>query len=169
MSSTNKTTYYELPQFVDNDIFNPLVDDNDAYSKIDTALHNIANAEADDASDIVGIKSRLDSAEGDIDALKEQNGNSVLTTTAQTLSGAVNELDADISSLDGRLDIVEDDINNVSTGLKAKVDALETAMSTAEGDIDNLEAQCGNETLTTTAQTLSGAVNELDGIRGRGA
>ena len=162
MSSTNKTTYYELPQFVDNDIFNPLVDDNDAYSKIDTALHNIANAEADDASDIVGIKSRLDSAEGDIDALKEQNGNSVLTTTAQTLSGAVNELDADISSLDGRLDIVEDDINNVSTGLKAKVDALETAMSTAEGDIDNLEAQCGNETLTTTAQTLSGAVNELD-------
>ena len=110
MSSTNKTTYYELPQFVDNDIFNPLVDDNDAYAKIDTALHNIANAEADDASEIVGVKSRLDSAEGAIDALEAQNGDSVLTTTAQTLSGAVNELDADASALDGRLDIVEDDI-----------------------------------------------------------
>ncbi len=97
MSSTNKTTYYELPQYVDNDIFNPLVDDNDAYSKIDTALHNIANAEADDASEIVSVKSRLDSAEGDIDALEAQNGNSVLTTTAQTLSGAVNELDADVA------------------------------------------------------------------------
>lgn len=125
MSSTNKTTYYELPQYEDNDIFNPLVDDNDAYSKIDTALHNIAGAEADDASEIVGIKSRLDSAEGDIDALEAQNGNTVLTTEAQTLSGAVNELDADVSSLDGRLDIVEDDINNVSTGLKVKVSALE--------------------------------------------
>ena len=148
MSSTNKTTYYELPQFVDNDIFNPLVDDNDAYDKIDTALHNIANAEADDASEIVGVKSRLDSAEGDIDALEAQNGNSVLTTTAQTLSGAVNELDADASALDGRLDIVEDDINNVSTGLKARVGALET--------------QNGNEVLDTTAQTLSGAVNEIE-------
>ena len=126
MSSTNKTTYYELPQFVDNDIFNPLVDDNDAYNKIDTALHNIANAEADDASEIVSIKSRLDSAEGDIDALEAQNGNSVLTTTAQTLSGAVNELDADVASLDGRVDIVEDEINNNSTGLKFKVNALET-------------------------------------------
>lgn len=126
MSSTNKTTYYELPQFVDNDIFNPLVDDNDAYSKIDTALHNIAGAEADDASEIVGVKSRLDSAEGDIDALETQNGDNVLTTTAQTLSGAVNELDADVSALDGRLDIAEDDINNASTGLKAKVASLET-------------------------------------------
>lgn len=156
MSSTNKTTYYELPQFVDNDIFNPLVDDNDAYQKIDTALHNIANAEADDASDIVGIKSRLDSAEGDIDAIEAQNGDSVLTTTAQTLSGAVNELDTDVNSLDGRLDIVEDDINNATTGLKAKV-------ASAENDIDALEAQSGTEVLTTTAQTLSGAVNELHG------
>ena len=70
MSSTNKTTYYELPQFVDNDIFNPLVDDNDAYAKIDTALHNIAEAETSHESDIVSVKSRLDSAEGDIDALE---------------------------------------------------------------------------------------------------
>lgn len=162
MSSTNKTTYYELPQYTENDIFNPLVDANDAYSKIDTALHNIADAEADDASEIVGIKSRLDSAEGDIDALEAQNGNSVLTTTAQTLSGAVNELDADVSALDGRLDIVEDDINNVSTGLKAKVADLGTRMTSAEGDIDALETQNGNSVLTTTAQTLSGAVNELN-------
>lgn len=147
MSSTNKTTYYELPQFVENDIFNPLVDDNYAYEKIDTALHNIANAEADDAAEIVSIKSRLDSAEGDIDALEAQNGSDVLTTVAQTLSGAVNELKSGEDSLDGRLDVVEDDINNVSTGLKAKVAALET--------------QNGSEVLDTTAQTLSGAINEI--------
>lgn len=152
MSSTNKTTYYELPQFVDNDIFNPLVDDNDAYSKIDTALHNIANAEADDASDIVGIKSRLDSAEGNIDALEAQNGNNVLTTTAQTLSGAVNELDADTSALDSRLDIVEDDINNVTTGLKAKVEALETETealnSKKVGHYDVVASMIADTTLT---------------------
>lgn len=147
MSSTNKTTYYELPQFVDSDLFNPLVDDNDAYDKIDTALHQIAEAEADDASEIVDVKGRVTTVEGKVDALETQNGNEVLTTTAQTLSGAVNELDGDVSSLDGRLDVVEDDINNVNTGLKVKVSALET--------------QNGAEVLTTTAQTLSGAINEL--------
>ena len=147
MSSTNKTTHYELPQFVENDIFNPLVDDNDAYEKIDTALYNIADAEADDAAEIVGIKGRLDTAEGKVDALETQNGTEVLTTVAQTLSGAVNELKSGEDSLDGRLDVVEDAINNATTGLSVKVAALET--------------QNGSETLDTTAQTLSGAVNEL--------
>ena len=148
MSSTNKTTYYELPQFVDSDLFNPLVDDNDAYDKIDTALHNIADAEASDASEIVAVKGRVTTAEGKIEALETQNGSEALVTTAQTLSGAVNELKSGEDSLDGRLDVVENDINNASTGLKAKVSAIET--------------QNGSEVLTTTAQTLSGAVNELD-------
>lgn len=147
MSSTNKTTHYELPQFVENDIFNPLVDDNDAYEKIDTALYNIADAEADDAAEIVGIKSRLDTAEGKVEALETQNGTDVLTTVAQTLSGAVNELKSGEDSLDGRLDVVEDDVNNASTGLKVKVTALEN--------------QNGSEELTTVAQTLSGGINEL--------
>lgn len=154
MSSTNKTTYYELPQFVDNDIFNPLVDDNDAYSKIDTALHNIADVEADNASDIVDIKSRLSGAEDDIDALETQNGSDVLTTVAQTLSGAVNELKSEDSALDNRITTVEDDINNVTTGLKVKV-------ANDELNITALQQQNGNEHLSTVAQTLSGAVNEL--------
>ena len=148
MSSTNKTTYYELPQYTENDIFNPLADDNDAYEKIDTALHDIANAEAANAEDISGLTDRMSSAEGDIDALEAQSGSEVLTTIAQTLSGAVNELKSGENSLDNRLDVVENDLDNVTTGLKAKVSALET--------------QNGTETLTTTAQTLSGAVNELD-------
>lgn len=148
MSSTNKTTYYDLPQFVDSDLFNPLVDDNDAYDKIDTALHNIAELEAGDASEIVGVKSRVTTAEGKIEALETQNGSEALATTAQTLSGAVNELDADVASLDGRVDTVEDDINNANTGLKVKV--------------TNLSNKVGNEPLNTTAQTVSGAVNELN-------
>ena len=161
MSSTNKTTHYELPQFVENDIFNPLVDDNDAYVKIDTALYNIADAEADDAAEIVSIKGRLDTAEGKVDTLETQNGTDVLTTVAQTLSGAVNELKSGEDSLDGRLDVIEDDINNANTGLKVKVDDLGTRMTSAEGDIDALEAQNGNETLVTSSSTLSGAINEI--------
>ena len=150
MSSTNKTAHYELPQFVENDIFNPLVDDNDAYEKIDTALYNVANAEADDAADIVSIKSRLDTAEGKVEALETQNGTDVLTTVAQTLSGAVNELKSGEDALDDRLDVVEDAINNATTGLSVKVAALET--------------QNGSEVLDTVAQTLSGGINELNQV-----
>lgn len=138
MSSTNKTTYYELPQFVDDDIFNPLVDDNDAYDKIDTALHDIAEAEAGDASEIVGVKGRVTTVEGKVENLE---------TATQNLSGAVVDLNGEVTSLDGRLDTVEDDIDNPNTGLKAKVSAL--------------ERQNGDDMLPTTAQTLSGAVNEI--------
>ena len=42
MSHTNETTYYGLPQFVGTDILDPLTDTNNAYQKIDTALHNVA-------------------------------------------------------------------------------------------------------------------------------
>lgn len=121
MSSTNNTTYYELPQYIESDIFNPLVDDNDAYDKIDTALHNIANAEAENATDIETLTSAVSGFDTDIEALKTQNGSETLTTDSQTLSGGINELKAGENSLDMRLDIVEDDINNITTGLKAKV------------------------------------------------
>ena len=128
MSSTNKTTHYELPQFVENDIFNPLVDDNDAYEKIDTALYNIADAEADNAAEIVGIKGRLDTAEGKVTALETQNGTEVLNTTKQTLSGAINELDAEL--------------NTPNTGVVAKIGtgSLTTTSQTIIAAINELKA-----------------------------
>lgn len=148
MSSTNKTTHYELPQYVENDIFNPLVDDNDAYQKIDTALYQIANAEAETAGEIVSLKNRVTGTESDIDALEAQNGSAVLTTVAQTLSEAVNELNAGEQAIDARVDIVEDAINNPSTGLAVKmasaennITSLGNRMTTAEGDIDALESK----------------------------
>ncbi|MBP3887758.1 MAG: hypothetical protein J6F30_08940 [Cellulosilyticum sp.] len=80
MSSTNKTTYYELPQFVDNDLFNPLVDDNDAWRKVDTALHT------------------LNESIGDIPDIEAKIGTDTLPTTSQTLTGAIAELYAMLSN-----------------------------------------------------------------------
>lgn len=147
MSSTNKTTHYELPQFVENDIFNPMADDNDAYEKIDTALFNIANAEADNAAAIVGIDNRIAASETAIEALQTQNGDTPLATINQTLSGAINELKVAGDVMDGNLEVMDDIINNPTTGVKVKTEAMETL--------------CGTDPLTTTAQTLTGAVNEL--------
>lgn len=185
MAHTNETVNYHLSQFVGTDIPNPLVDYNGDMEKIDTAIKNVADAEAGYASDIAN--------------LEIQNGSETLTTTAQTLSGAVNELDADTGDLNTRLTTAEGKItadegvlstavNNIST-LSGKVSGLETKVGSAvltttasdcsgaineldaedgvlAGKITALETQNGSEVLVTTAQTLSGAINELAGGTG---
>lgn len=142
MSHTNSTPNYGLPQYVGTDIINPLVDTNGAYSDIDTALHNIADAEATDAGKITALETAVgDSSSGlvkKVADLEGQNGDSVLTTTAQTLSGAVNELDSAIGTAN-------------------------TNIGTNAGNITGLQQKVGSDTLTTTAQTCTGAINELDG------
>ena len=140
MAHTNKTTNYELPQYVGSDIINPLVDTNDAYQTIDTQMKANADAAAEAASAASGVGDRATTLEGKVEALETQNGSEVLTTTAQTLSGAVNEIDGEL--------------NTPTTGIVARVVAAGT-------DITNLKNQCGNTPLDTTAQTLSGAINEL--------
>ena len=47
------------------------------------------------------------------------------------------------------------------TLLAGRATTLETEMDTAEGRLDDIEAQSGSATLGTVAQTLSGAINEL--------
>ena len=61
-----------------------------------------------------GIELRLSTAETEIQALEDQAGTETLTTVSQILSGAVNELkgrtdnaDSDITSLEGRADVLE--------------------------------------------------------------
>lgn len=140
MAHTNKTTNYELPQYAGSDIINPLIDTNNAYQKIDTQMKANADAAADAASAASGVGQRATTLEGKVEAIETQNGSEVLTTTAQTLSGAVNEIDGEL--------------NTPTTGLVARV-------ITAGTDITNLKNQCGATPLNTTAQTLSGAINEL--------
>ena len=140
---TNKTTYYELPQYIGSDIIDPLVDTNGAYSAIDTAIHNVAS---DVATNIT-----------DIDNLEAQNGSETLTTTAQTLSGAINELD--------------DDLNNETTGAFALIGANSADIATINGvigdansgmikDIGQLQTTVGAQGLSITS--LETAVGDAD-------
>lgn len=147
MAYSNTTPNYDLPQYVGTDIPNPLTDFNGAMSTIDTTMKNIADG--------------VGASDADIASLKAQNGDSQLTTTAQTLSGAVNELDADINGSNG----IDSRLTTVETNQTADESTLSTAvanLSTVTGKVSALETQNGSAVLTTTAQTLSGAVNELD-------
>lgn len=195
---TNSTTYYNLPQFVGTDIVNDLTDTNGAYSAIDSAIHDVASSIGEDSAKIA--------------ALEAQNGDTVLTTTAQTLSGAVNELDddlnnattgafalisgntADIAGIENTIgdsnsgmikDIgqlqttvgaqglsissLETTVGGVDSGLVKDVADLKSAdvviqqdIASLQGSVVRIDGKVGSATLDTTAQDLSGAVNELN-------
>ena len=155
MAHTNETSYLHLSQFVGTDIPNPLTDYNGDMEKIDAAVSEIAGAEGGFATDIA--------------ALQTQNGSEALTTVAQTLSGAVNELDADTADLQSRMTIAEGKIVADESTLATAV----TNVATLAGKVSSLEVQAGNEVLHTASATLSGAINELkaelDGTAGGAA
>lgn len=144
MAHTNETVNYRLSQFVGTDIPNPLVDYNGDMEKIDTAIKNVADSAVSES--------------GRITALETQNGNTPLETTAQTLSGAVNELDGEVGAIDTRLTTAEGKITSDEGTLSTAVGNI----STLSGKVSALETKVGSAVLTTTASDCSGAINELD-------
>lgn len=112
MSSTNKTPYFELPQFIGTDIPTWLGDFNGAMSDIDTALKTNADR-ADLASTQAGQAVNTANAANDaVSALQTSVaglGNRVTaceeTDTAQ--STQISQNASNISSLDGRVTTLE--------------------------------------------------------------
>lgn len=158
MSFTNKTTHYELPQWTQNDIPTVLVDMNGAFSAIDTAIYNasVNGTEAKEvvetiqptvtqltsdvaslSSDVTQNSASIVTLNNKVTALQTQNGSEVLETTAQTLSGGVNELKNRIDSIPAST--VDTAMSSTSTNavqnrvIKAYVDAqaVEEELQTA--------------------------------------
>lgn len=127
MSATNHTTNYSLPQFIATDVPTWLVDVNGAFSDIDTAIHNAAEAagaastlattaknKADAVESALGTtNSNVTTLQGNYEAQQtaiaantSKIGSAPLETTAQNLSGAVNELVARIPSVTAACDLL---------------------------------------------------------------
>lgn len=81
MSATNKTTNYELPQFIASDVPSWLNDINGAMSKIDTTIKSVS-AEAEQAK---------------ITADASSSASNANTTATQTLSNKVTQNTSDIT------------------------------------------------------------------------
>lgn len=113
MSSTNRTTNYNLPQFISSDVPTWLVDVNGAMSAIDTAMKANADSAGAAASAAATADAKAETAAGNIQqtntalatlqstvqtntgaiaANTSKIGAATLNTGAQNLSGAVNEL-----------------------------------------------------------------------------
>lgn len=113
-ASTNKTTNYELPQFIGTDKPSWLGDINSAMSTIDTGMH-------DNATAITGIESTV------------QTASATATQASQdvaTLSETVTSQGGSITSIGGRVDTLETD--NATN--KANITNVTGRVSTLEAD-----------------------------------
>lgn len=124
MSSTNKTTHYELSQFLGTDKPAWLTDYNSDMSKIDTGI-NTAQTTA------TGADGKADTANTNIGNLEN-----LTTTTKTSLVSAINEVD-------GHADGATESASNANT-------IAQVAKDTADGVAAYLDISNVNATLTAT-------------------
>lgn len=169
MASTNKTTHYELPQWIGSDKPTFLGDLNQAFEDIDTGIYNAATAASNAASAAGSAQSAASTAQSaaesaastasaantlattaNTNAVSALNsiGSTPLQTTAQTLTAAVNEVLHDVP--DDATDIPYD---NQTSGLTA------TNVQAAIDEIAQGGGGGGGSTViaTSTANTTYGA------------
>lgn len=127
-----------------------------------------ANLTTTEDSSVVGAINELDS---DIGARPHTN----LTTTAKTLTGAVNELDNEIGSLTSltttdTTDIVasinelDSELGTItSAAMGTTANTVSGAIAEVDGRLDSNDTFIGTHSLDTTATTVTGAINEHEG------
>ena len=180
MSSTNKTTNYELSQFIGSDKPAWLVDYNGDMSRIDNQMKANADAAASAASQassagtaasgaadgvqalntqingVGGIASDLVTVQGSINTINSLIGNGEPTTQDKTLIGAINELAAEMPSPVTSLPASSITYNNTTSGLtgddvQEAIDEIVQALPTAGA----VELQSGTLTAGQTSVVLT--------------
>ena len=142
MSSTNKTTNYELSQFIGTDKPAWLTDYNQDMTKIDAGIHT--------------AQATATGADGKADANSTNIGDmSYLSTTAKnTLVAAINEVDNDASSAYN----LASNASQTAQAANTKATTLESKFNFGEGS-DYLIQITGNGTLHSTRKYLTIAKN----------
>lgn len=160
MSHVSTTAHYNLPIYGGNDIINPLTDVNGTNEALDTAIYEVAQELASGVTDIADIKNKV--------------GDASLDTASQNLSGAVNELKSasdtqagDITDIEASVGTLQSQMatttGNITT-LNTTVAGLQTEVSgkASQTAVNTLATKVGTDALITTANDLSGAVNEIE-------
>ena len=158
MSFTNKTSNYDLPQYIATDKPTYLVDANGAYLAIDTAMKAnetaaaTAQSTADGNTSAIntlngqinnegGIADRVGDVEtlasttaGSVNTITSLIGNGEPTTTDKTLIGAINEINENVTTFEAKFD------DYAVVGGKSKVEVVADGVKTLSALIDELAA-----------------------------
>lgn len=103
MSYTNKTTHYELPQYVATDKPKYLTDFNETMATIDGQMYNNATAAATAQTAAEGAQSTADGAVSSIGTLNTQINGDPTDPSDTGLAGAVSGLDGDVNTIQSLL------------------------------------------------------------------
>jgi hypothetical protein len=151
MASTNKTTHYELSQYIGTDKPTYLTDYNQDMSKIDAGIYG-AKSIADVNSTKIGDLNTLDTTDKSdlVSAINEVNSNE------ESLSGTVSGHTVSIGDLQG-------DVGNLVDLDTTDKSDLVSAINEVNGKADDNSSNIGNLTnLSTTAKNnLVLAINEV--------
>lgn len=167
MSSTNKTTNYNLSQFIGSDKPAWLVDYNGDMSAIDTQMKanadaasaaqttaNTADGKADTNAGAIstldsqingasGIAADVTAVQGAVNTINSLIGNGEPTTSDKTLIGAINELDAgklDSSDLETGMLSVRSTVSVTADGVKKFSDLFDEIVTALTAVIETLGA-----------------------------
>lgn len=123
MSSTNKTTNYNLSQFVGTDVPSYLGDYNSDMSKIDKAIGDVANSQGSVEQSVVGLTA-------DVQGLSTQV--SGVSTSVQQLQTSVAQIDSGYKQADTALSQrITTNANNIQTNTTA-IESINTTIGTED-------------------------------------
>ena len=171
MSATNQTTHYELPVFIATDKPAWLVDWNGSMNAIDAAIY-AAKAAADTAqaaadanasnittlsgtvttqgTSITTLTENLTTLTGTVNTITSLIGNGEPTTTDKTIIGAINEINAKVTTPTAASAITYDNTTSGLTGTNAQAAIDENAAAISQINTDLKYKKIGTITMEST-------------------
>lgn len=152
MSSTNKTTHYDLSQYTANDKPTYLVDYNSDMSNIDTGIYN-AQTTANESEAAIGTLSNLTTTDKSslVNAINEVDGN------VDTISGTVAQQTIDIAANTSAIGNLANLETTNKTNLVSAVNEVDSLINKL--NLTNFDSYTANDFTTTNVSSISGTLN----------
>ena len=147
MSSTNKTTNYNLSQFVGTDVPSYLGDYNSDMSKIDKAIGDVANSQGSVEQSVVGLTAEVQGLSTQVDGV---------STSVQQVQTSIAQIDTAYKQADAAL-------NQRITANANNIQANNTAIENNNTAIESINTTIGTEDISGIGDgTIKGAIGSIN-------
>lgn len=136
MSSTNKTTNYQLSQYIGTDKPTYLGDYNSDMGKIDTAIKNAADAASTAASKAGSAQSKAEQASQDVASMNENVSD--ISGDVEELKGTVQNLNTQVGTASSTAQSALSTANQANTNANNALTQLDKMGWTASQQVNNL-------------------------------
>ncbi len=136
---------------------------NTGYGDVNTRLTTAEGKITADEGTLATVVGNVSTLAGKVSAVETKVGTAVLTTTASDLSGAVNELDADIATEDGKIIALQNQNGNevLQTTAQTLSGAINELFNAPASGVDADDVSYDNTTSGLTATNVQDAIDEV--------